>query len=283
MNNIYNTTIDDIRYYKHTIPNINDLVYSEILSYTDTGVTCYLKEYKLKGFMSYKELTNIKKLKNIKKYLKYKKYMVLCVISNDIQYIELSKKSVDLEDEKVFIEYLQLYEKIRKSLIKSFIWYHNPSIEKNEDMIVSFINDNLWNLNININTYKDYLNKFYQNKSFFSELINIDNQDFKINHTDILSSYIHEPMYIIIINLKINTLDLNGINTIILFINKLSDYLNLPIKYISGSNYQLTVTKAFQNKDLSSNYMMDIVNKINEFKYDSNIMFNIVNYETNSI
>ena len=90
-------------------------------------------------------------------------------------------------------------------------------------------------------------------------------------------------MYIIIINLKINTLDLNGINTIILFINKLSDYLNLPIKYISGSNYQLSVTKAFQNKDLSSNYMMDIVNKINEFKYDSNIMFNIVNYETNSI
>ncbi len=73
MNNIYNTTIDNIRYYKHTIPNINDLVYSEILSYTDTGVTCYLKEYKLKGFMSYKELTNIKKLKNIKKYLKYKK------------------------------------------------------------------------------------------------------------------------------------------------------------------------------------------------------------------
>ncbi len=209
--------------------------------------------------------------------------MVLCVISNDIQYIELSKKSVDLEDEKVFIEYLQLYEKIRKSLIKSFIWYHNPSIEKNEDMIVSFINDNLWNLNININTYKDYLNKFYQNKSFFSELINIDNQDFKIKYTDILSSYIHEPMYIIIINLKINTLDLNGINTIILFINKLSDYLNLPIKYISGSNYQLSVTKAFQNKDLSSNYMMDIVNKINEFKYDSNIMFNIVNYETNSI
>ena len=52
---LYNSTIDNIRYYKNIKPSISDLVSVEIISYTEIGVTCYLTEYKIEGFMYYKD------------------------------------------------------------------------------------------------------------------------------------------------------------------------------------------------------------------------------------
>jgi translation initiation factor 2 alpha subunit (eIF-2alpha) len=112
-----------VYYYKKKIPSVDDVVIAKVLNITEYGVYVSLNEFNnIKGFINCTEISRKKKV-NMNKLLKIGKDVLLIVINiNENGFIDLSKRSINDEEIKIFGEknkiYHQLYNIFKHVFIK---------------------------------------------------------------------------------------------------------------------------------------------------------------------
>ena len=72
-----------LRYYEKKLPSVDDYVLATITNYTDAGIFCYLDEYKIEAFMSFKDASSSRKLRVIRKEVHKNKKYILTVTKVD--------------------------------------------------------------------------------------------------------------------------------------------------------------------------------------------------------
>ena len=116
-NILYKECLAKIRFYKRELPYIGEMVSSEIMDYSEIGITVFLKEYKKEAFMSYNESSSSsKRIKTIKRQLTENKYNILNVQEVDYTkgFIDVSKRTVNEKEQKSYIKLINKYELILK-------------------------------------------------------------------------------------------------------------------------------------------------------------------------
>ena len=270
---LYNNCLNKIGFYKNNLPKINDLVFAEIKGFNDNGIDCLLKEYNINTILDFKEFTNSKKMYQIKKLIKKKKNIVLSVKSNFNNYIEVVKSNLSQEDEDNFINYINFYNKIRTTFIKSFIWYSDQGNLSIND-VLNFLDKNFWN-KLNINNYLNLIDKFYDDTNTFSDFINPEYSLIKEKINYHLKTFITKPTFRIKIVFTINCLDKEGIIKIINFIEELEKNINYSILYIDTPYYTIDEKKQFSNKNEADNYLNHILLKLKQCAVSDSILFKI--------
>ena len=115
-----------VYYYKKKIPSIDDVVVAKVLEISPYGVNVSLNEFNdIKGFIHCSDVSRKKKV-NMNKLLKIGKDVLLIVINiNEKGYIDLSKRSINDEEIKIFNEKNKLYHQIYNIFKHIFIKINN--------------------------------------------------------------------------------------------------------------------------------------------------------------
>ena len=236
-NKLYKESLKTIRFYKRELPYIGEMVSSKIMNYSEIGITVFLREYKKEAFMSYNESSSSKKIKNIKKQLNLNKNNILNVQEVDFEkgFIDVSKRSVNEKDQKEYEKLIDKYELIFKILIKTFIW--NNTCDTIKD-VINFLDKTLWLIEpIRIG---EIYESFNNNCNIFKTCFKLDNK-FNSIFIDNLKKVIKPKKQQLLINYKINSYDINAIETIKKYILELIQKTNIDIRYISSNKYRSTI------------------------------------------
>ena len=256
---LYRECLENIRFYKNTIPNISDIIKVKLIKYHDSYIECFCEEYKNIVNLDYKNATNIKKLKNIKKYFDSLDNFYLIVTNVNGDFIEVSHQTLDDTDIKLFENFLNVYNVIRVNFIKFFIFHQNNI---NFTQVLDFINDTLWKLDINSKNIDFHLNKFYENCSYFTDTIDYTwNNDTKDDIDNSLKKYITKPYKKVRFIFTINSFDIRAIQSIIDTVHQFNKMFDCELEFIKTPEYQL-IYELKDNDKLDDN----IQKKINEFK-----------------
>ena len=120
----YKQLLKSTRFYKNKLPEINEYVYTFIKGYQDMGIDCFINEYKADAFMSFRDASSSKKLRNIRKeVIKSRSYILLVTkVDKEKGFIDVEKRSIDLKDEKKYIDLINFYQKVFSVFLKLFIF-----------------------------------------------------------------------------------------------------------------------------------------------------------------
>ena len=278
-NNLYKKSLDKIRFYKRTLPYIGEMVSTEIMEFSEIGITVFLREYKKEAFMSYNESSSSsKKMKTIKKQLDKNKNNILNVQEVDYEkgFIDVSKRCVNEKEQNQYINLIDKYELVFKVLIKTLIW--NSSVKTLEE-ITKFLEKTLWT--IEPLEIKDILEKYNSNINIFKEKFNLE-QSFNSLFIDNFKKALPPKKYEITITYNIKSYNIDAISQIKKSINNLLVKIKLPIQYKSGNEYiSKIVLKSQNNEEFNKEYkalVRNIKKEIVNNEYDSEIKLVKSNY-----
>lgn len=235
----FKNIISNIRFYDRKYPDKNEFVYAKITRYEETGIFCYLYEYKCEALLSFKDASSSKKLKNIKKQVKKGGSYILTVIDVDKEkhFIDVEKRSIDEAEQASFEQLILFYEKIFNVFVKAF-YIKNPN-SSTED-IYNFLRKTLWLQDPKL--IQKNISCIHTEPRRISELYNID----ILPENDILaqiSKHIKKPSYKHMIKLEVKTISLDGIKHIANTLDKLSKKLFLPEFLVYGAPYYYCIVK----------------------------------------
>lgn len=239
MNNIeksalFKTKIQGIKFFKHNLPEIDELVRIKILDIQDVGIECLIPEYNSKCFLAFQEASNSRKLYRIKRQYKINKIYIAKVSNVDSYkgYIDVSTRNVFDDEIKKFETNINLYEKLINAIIKSYIY------QKGNDNVDQLLHKSIYKLNLN--SMEKYLKRFHDNDNyFFDRFDNIDEYLDKDILLDEIKNYLPMPEYDIVSKIRVNSTSINGSYDIIDAINKINNKL--------GTNYKFLKTPYFQH------------------------------------
>lgn len=276
-NSLYKKALNEIPFYNKTLPILGEMVSSEILEYSEIGITVFLKEYKKTAFMSYNESSSSRRIKTIKKQLSKNKYNILVVqnIDNEKGFIDVSKKCVNEKEQNNYIEMIKNYEIVFNQLIKSYVYVCNPS---NIEEIKIFLRKTLWKIDP-LETIK--LVKLFKNdKTIFKVKFNLtDNIDKRF--TQYLEKILPDPMFLIQIKLKISSYHIDAISILKNEITTLENKINVKIKLESGNIYKIPIIDNFKDKNSAKEHLKNVISKISDNipPKSDDIKFKIISYE----
>lgn len=285
-----------VYYYKQKIPSIDDIVVAKVNKITNLGVEVSLTEYNnLSGFINFSEVSRKKRI-NINKIITVGKEILLIVIQIDKNngYIDLSKRSINDEEIKLFNEknkqHIHLYN------IFKYIFMKLNKIEKhdqiNPDNIYDFMNYTLWNIQSELdnNIILEQLLLKSSNSDIIKH-IDFNNLSYTIEQIkSIIDEYIDTKLNRVKPSLndsiKILSYGINGLNDIKEVLNcnnyeKLQilfyDY-EIKISYISSSLYSIDIQqKEFENsQNIDINQACEIIkSEIKNKAIEKNLQYKI--------
>ena len=257
----------ELRYYKNTLPNKDDLVLATITKYTDVGIFCFLDEYKKEAFMSFKDASSSRKLRVIRKeVLKNKKYILTVIkVDNDKNFIDVEKRSISEKDDVEMTNLINFYQRIFSIFIKTYI-INNPECNIND--VYTFLNNSLW-LD-NISNIKNNLYNIHTDPISVIDKYNLNN-DIGKKILEELQLNLEKPIYVHKISLKINSISLKAIEDIKEFLNMCETTLNC--KFISKS-------APFYYTKIKKNYLNEDKTKFNEQNYNELLKTQLTNIKS---
>jgi len=282
--------------YKKKIPNVNEIIIGKIDKITELGIDVSLVEYdNIKGYISYSEVSRKKKF-NINKILTVGKDVHLIVINIDIDkgYIDLSKRTINDEEIKLFDEkykqYLHLYS-IFKYLYHR---YHQLKSISDEKDFENFLNITLWKYQENYDN-ETILEKI-TNSDYITELLNLTNE-FDVLNIDKLKEVINEYIRTKIVLVKpskeisfnLCSLEISGLYDLkyamdyknFYFYNKISEDYTISIVYDTNSEYKISIKQndfSIKNQDYDIDKVEEnLMDEISKRSSEKNIIFNYKN------
>lgn len=272
--------INNLRFYKRTLPEEDEYVQAKITKYEETGIYCNLLEYKKEAFLSFKDASSSKKLKNIKKQvLKNRNYILMVTaVNNEKGFIDVEKRTIDNEEQDKFTKLINFYEKIFNIFVKCFL-LSKPTA--NDDDIYEFLEHTLWK-----EDPKLIMENFENIHMSDLQIIGKYNLDHPVGWKILeqLKNIIKKPVYKHTIKLNIRSLNIDAKshikNTINLLTNKcLFNIDNGEFKIFNPPIYMCEVTNTIEQGDAtpdeySNNLERLLTNFINEIK-DSELSIKI--------
>jgi translation initiation factor 2 alpha subunit (eIF-2alpha) len=282
--------------YKKKIPNVDEIIIAKIDKITELGIDVSLVEYdNIKGYISYSEVSRKKKF-NINKILTVGKDVHLIVINIDIDkgYIDLSKRTINDEEIKLFDEkykqYLHLYS-IFKYLYHR---YHQLKSISDEKDFENFLNITLWKYQENYDN-ETILEKI-TNSDYITELLNLTNE-FDVLNIDKLKEVINEYIRTKIVLVKpskeisfnLCSLEISGLYDLkyamdyknFYFYNKISEDYTISIVYDTNSEYKISIKQndfSIKNQDYDIDKVEEnLMDEISKRSSEKNIIFNYKN------
>jgi len=282
--------------YKKKIPNVDEIIIGKIDKITELGIDVSLVEYdNIKGYISYSEVSRKKKF-NINKILTVGKDVHLIVINIDIDkgYIDLSKRTINDEEIKLFDEkykqYLHLYS-IFKYLYHR---YHQLKSISDEKDFENFLNITLWKYQENYDN-ETILEKI-TNSDYIAELLNLTNE-FDVLNIDKLKEVINEYIRTKIVLVKpskeisfnLCSLEISGLYDLkyamdyknFYFYNKISEDYTISIVYDTNSEYKISIKQndfSIKNQDYDIDKVEEnLMDEISKRSSEKNIIFNYKN------
>jgi translation initiation factor 2 alpha subunit (eIF-2alpha) len=236
-------------YYKNDLPEEGDLIYGTVSDISEYGINISLIEYPVTGYLSFKEASVNKRLKAIKQELRVNKDYVFTVISvnPEKRFVDLSRKNHTVTEEKEFIDYLKKYRSCL-SVVSEFcrikdLLTHDEQVDCLNRILWKFVRTEAYNIFKDIKKSDTNMEKF-----------DIDKEDNKNLHS-IISKFIKDVSYTFKINFKLNSLDVDGRQSII-------DYLNLIEKTIKDASVYI----------LSAPLYIVEWNTVSEYEIDKQIL-----------
>lgn len=220
----YKQILKSTRFYKNTLPQVNEYVYTYIKGYQDMGINCFINEYKADAFMSFRDASSSKKLRNIRKeVIKSRNYILMVTKVDNVKgFIDVEKRSIDTNDEKKYIDLINFYQKIFGVFIKTYVF---NNIECTQEEVYAFLDKTLWRQNPK--NIRDNLYLIHNSKEKVKD-------DYGLN-TDIgnlifekLIKMIPTPVCKINIKLQINSLSIDAsddIKTVIKYFEEKTGHL----------------------------------------------------------
>ena len=282
--------------YKKKIPNVDEIIIGKIDKITELGIDVTLVEYdNIKGYISYSEVSRKKKF-NINKILTVGKDVHLIVINIDTDkgYIDLSKRTINDEEIKLFDEkykqYLHLYS-IFKYLYHRYHQFKSISDEKDFE---NFLNITLWKYQEKYDN-ETILEKI-TNSDYITELLNLTNE-FNVLNIDKLKEVINEYIRTKIVLVKpskeisfnLCSLEISGLYDLkyamdyknFYFYNKISEDYTISIIYDTNSEYKISIKQndfSIKNQDYDIDKVEEnLMDEISKRSSEKNIIFNYKN------
>jgi translation initiation factor 2 alpha subunit (eIF-2alpha) len=282
--------------YKKKIPNVDEIIIGKIDKITELGIDVSLVEYdNIKGYISYSEVSRKKKF-NINKILTVGKdvHLIVINIDSDKGYIDLSKRTINDEEIKLFDEkykqYLHLYS-IFKYLYHR---YHQVKSISDEKDFENFLNITLWKYQENYNN-ETILEKI-TNSDYITELLNLTNE-FDVLNIDKLKEVINEYIRTKIVLVKpskeisfnLCSLEISGLYDLkyamdyknFYFYNKISEDYTISIVYDTNSEYKISIKQndfSIKNQDYDIDKVEEnLMDEISKRSSEKNIIFNYKN------
>lgn len=258
----FKSIISNLKFYDKDFPEINEYVIAKIIRYEETGIYCYLNEYKCEALLSFKDASSSKRLKNIKKQVKKGHSYILTVVGVDNikGFIDVEKRSIDNDDQSNFEKLILFYEKVFNIFVKTFFTI-NPNCYTED--IYNFLKSTLWLQNPKL--IQENLKDIHTNPSNIVEMYNLKSVS-EGNILDDLSKIITKPSYTHIVNLDVKSISLNGRNDIISILTNISNEVEIPeFRVIGVPIYSSKIKTEFDPTFDPKLYSINITEKIESF------------------
>jgi translation initiation factor 2 alpha subunit (eIF-2alpha) len=245
--------------YNKQYPDIDEIVIAKVTKISEYGITVTLTEYNnIEGFMNCTEVSRKKKV-NLNKLLIIGKEILLNVIRIDKEQnlIDLSKRTISSDDEKMFNDKHTIYVKLYRFFVNIFMKFKNINdhVAIDDIELCNFMKNTLW-------TIQDEFDNDFINETIFNKLTNndiIEKFNFNsigITHNElikIINDYIDKKINRIkpelFDSIKLTTLNINGVEDIkwvlnfknYSFFSELNKDYDIDICYTSSSIYTINV------------------------------------------
>ena len=257
----YREFLNTTRFYKKKLPDKDEYVKAYVKEFQEVGIYCYLNEYKLCAFMSYKDASSSKKLRNIKKEITKNKNYILITSSVDYEknFIDVEKRSIDKKDESEYNSLIVFYQKVFNIFLKTFV-FHDPLC--NQEELYDFLENTLWKedpklikknmLNLHVDL-EDVIKKYNLIGTIGNNIVNS------------LKDIIPCPKHKYEITLKINSLSINASSDIKENLMNLNNKINGEFMVDSAPIYKCSIVKEYCKDFLPSVYLTKIKNSLKEY------------------
>ena len=214
------------RFYSKLLPDEGDMVLGKVIKFDNYGIQVLLQEYNnLEAFLNYRDASGSKKIKNIKKQIKLNKSYPFTVISvdEDKNFVDLSKRYQEKEDEEKFNEYHNKYRKCMLVASNSFRKFKLDTVEKQNE----FLSSTIWNYD-RFKIY-DILHKIKKNGDYDNDsLFNLDKVRRK-SFCEVICNTLPDYKFYTRFNIRVNSLGVNGKNDIIEYLKLINNELNCNV------------------------------------------------------
>jgi len=258
-----------LRYYEKKVPSVDDYVLATITNYTDAGIFCFLDEYKIEAFMSFKDASSSRKLRVIRREVHKNKKYILTTIKVDEQkkFIDVEKRNIDENEQSEMMKIVNFYSKIFNIFVKTFI-INNQMCSVSD--IYSFLSDTLWKHDKE--QTKEILYKLHTETDFVIDKFNLKNEIG--NHiVNELKQDLDKPYYENTLTLKINSISLNAVQDIKEFLKRCTDEFKTEFRSKSSPYYYCKINKDYYNydgsvfnKNMFNNYIKNTIKTLTNQK-----------------
>ncbi len=278
---------------KNKFPKVDDLVIAKIVHIDELGIQVELPEYNnIPGYITYNEVSR-KKKKDINKIMSIGKEMLMIVIATNEtkNHIDLSKRTIDDVEEKLFFEssrvYMDLYNRFKYIYMKLMGYDKMDLID--QDSFYDFLCSTLFEIQDE-----------YDNNTIFELLYDPERNECVFEHIDyekiqwrqdqfktIIDNYISikkvknkatENIPIRLLSYGLNgTLDLKyALNFVEFpFYPEISNDFNVEINYVSASNYLIVLNQKDYGECDIENVKNQILSEIRRRTEEKQIIFGI--------
>lgn len=268
-NSKFKNLMKTLRYYEKKLPSVDDYVLATITNYTDAGIFCYLDEYKIEAFMSFKDASSSRKLRVIRKEVHKNKKYILTAIKVDAEknFIDVEKRNIDENEQFEMMKKVNFYSKIFNIFVKTFI-INNKSCTLSD--IYTFLSTTLWKHDKE--QTKEILYKLHTESNFVVDKFNLKSEigDKIINE---LKQNLDKPYFENTVTLKINSISLNAIQDIKNFLKICTDEFKTEFRSKSSPYYYCKINRDYYNfdgsvfnKDSFNHYIKNTIKKLLENK-----------------
>lgn len=222
------------KYYIKDLPDIDDVVYGKVKSYTEYGINVYLPEYDVLAYLNFKNASMARRLKRIKKQLKVgtDHFFGVIMVDENKKYVDLDKKYQSNNNDLLLVNH-QNY-KICLNIVLKFFKISNID---NLDDQTKYMSELIWDVD-----KKDIYETF---EKYRENINNINKNILNIEQKEVfykcLCESIKEKIYTIRYHIKINSLSINGCDYIKSYLGNIKDTYNTIPYVISAPIYGLDI------------------------------------------
>ncbi len=275
-----------LRFYEKELPAVDDYVLATITNYTDAGIFCFLDEYKIEAFMSFKDASSSRKLRVIRKEVhKNKKYILTAIkVDKKKNFIDVEKRNIDENEQLEMMKIVNFYSKIFNIFVKTFVINYQTC--KIRD-IYNFLSQTLWKYD-KAQT-KEVLYKLHTETDFVVDKFNLKSEigNKIINE---LKQNLDKPYFQNTLTLKINSISLNAVQDIKNFLSLCTDEFKSEFRSKSSPYYYCIINQDYYKcdgtvfvKSIFNDYIKKTIKSLIEKKEILNLFVNIEGIENKYI
>ena len=262
---LYKSYLEKLTYFKNELPEADELVRAKVTKIGDTGIICFLPEYKTEAFLTFQEASNSKKLYRIKQQYSINKTYIAKVSCVDYEkkYIDISTRNVFDDEKKEFENNIKKYELLLYTFVKSYI-FKQTSTENINDFLKNTIK------NIKLSKINNLIKDYYKNNTIFEDKFEKIKEkiDLTVFYKNLKKSF-KKPVYTLSCEISVNSLSPIASKDIIMFITNINKNLKLKFKFNKGSSFKSKTQH--QIKDNITDDTKNIKNKILDYYKNINI------------